>query len=78
MNGNLFSTKKDKMAKSNTSPAQVQKELKGVDYPASKQDLLDLVGNSGNKKEVRDLLDQIPDKEYNSPVDVSKEIGKIE
>lgn len=66
------------MENSSTSPTQVQKELKGVDYPASKQELLHHVGNSGNKKEVRDLLEQIPDKKYNSPVDVSKEVGKLE
>ena len=65
------------MANSNASPAQVQKELKGIDYPASKKDLLNHVGNSGNK-EVHNLLEQIPDKRYNSPVDVSKEVGKLE
>lgn len=66
------------MANSNASPAQVQKELKGVDYPASKQDLLNQVGNSGKSKEVRNLLEQIPDKKYNSPVEVSKAVGDLE
>ena len=63
----------------NVSPAQVQKRLEGVDYPASKQDLINHAkkGGDGNK-EITDLLNQLPDKDYHSPVDLNKEIGKIE
>lgn len=65
------------MGKSNTTPTQIQKELKGMNYPASKQDLLDHIDNNGKNKEVHSLLEQIPDKEYNSPVEVNKEIGQL-
>lgn len=51
------------MANSNISSVQVQKEVKGVDYPASKQEL-DHLSNSGESSGVRDLLGKIPDKEY--------------
>ena len=61
------------------SPAQIQQRLDGVDYPASKQDLIKHAGKKGDKnEEVMKVLKQLPDKEYNSPVDVSKEVGKIE
>lgn len=65
------------MGDSSASSAEVQKELKGIDYPASKQDLLDHVRDSGKGKDVHDLLKQIPDKKYNSPVEVSKAIGDL-
>ena len=61
------------------SPAQIQQSLDGVDYPATKQDLIRHAGKSGDKnEEVMKILKQLPDKDYNSPVDVSKEVGKIE
>ena len=67
------------MRNAKVSPAQIQKKLDGVDYPASKQDLIDHVKNSeGNNKEVIQVMDQLPDKDYNSPVDVSKAVGQID
>lgn len=54
----------------------VQKYLSGADYPATKQDLLDAAGDNDAPQEVMDALDGIPEKEYASPADVSKELGK--
>lgn len=65
------------MENSKANPVEVQKELKGVDYPASKQDLLEHVKKNGNKKEVLDLLEEIPEKKYDSPVEVTKAVGKL-
>lgn len=66
------------MRDSHASPAEVQKELKGVDYPASKQDLVEYAARKDRNSGVLDLLNQIPDKIYNSPVDVSKAIGDLD
>ena len=68
------------MRNAKVSPAQVQKKLDGVDYPASKQDLIDHVKNSegDNNKEVIQVIKQLPDKDYHSPVDVSKAVGQID
>ena len=61
------------------SPAQIQERLKGVDYPASKQDLIKHAKQGGNgNDDVIKALNQIQDKKYNSPIDLNKEIGKIE
>ena len=66
------------MANKNASPAQVQQKLDGVDYPASKQDLINHVKKSSGENEgVIDILQQLPDKNYNSPVDVSKAVGQV-
>ena len=59
------------------NPVQVQKFLKGVDYPASKQDLLSHAQQQGADESVRATLEQLPDKTYETPVDVSEAIGKI-
>ena len=67
------------MKNSNASPAEIQKELKGVDCPASKQDLIDHAkSGSGGNKEVMDILKKLPDKKYNSPIDVTKAVGNQE
>ena len=64
------------MAKPN--PIQVQKDLKGIDYPASKQDLIDHAKKHGADKEVQSLLNEIPDQDYETPAEVSKALGQIE
>jgi hypothetical protein len=63
------------MAKAN--PVQVQKYLKGVDYPVSKNDLLKHVDDQGGDKSVRATLEKLPDKTYQTPADVSEAIGQI-
>lgn len=59
------------------SPAQVQKYLGGLDYPVSKQQLVEKARQEGASEEVMRLLEQLPDQEYGSPVAVSKEYGRI-
>jgi hypothetical protein len=64
------------MAKVN--PIQVQKFLGGMDYPASKDEIVDHAKSKGADENVMDVLEQLPDDEYQTPADVSKAIGKIE
>ncbi len=60
------------------NPIQIQKFLKGVDYPASKSDLLENAEGQGADEEVRATLEQLPDQEYETPADVSQALGKID
>ena len=60
------------------NPIQIQKFLKGVDYPASKSDLLENAERQGADEDVRSTLEQLPDEEYETPADVSKALGNIE
>jgi Protein of unknown function (DUF2795) len=55
---------------------EVQKYLSGVDYPASKQDLIEHAKNKGAPKEVLGDLEDIPDEEYDGPNRVSKAVSK--
>lgn len=64
------------MAKVN--PIQLQKHLKGVDYPASKQDLLDHAKQQGADGNALSALEELPDQDYETPTDVSKMIGENE
>lgn len=59
------------------NPVQVQKFLSGIDYPCSKQELLDAAKSNGADKNVMNMLQEIPDREYDAPTDVTKELGKL-
>ncbi len=63
---------------SKVNPIQVQKFLKGIKYPCSKQDLVKKAKSEGADQNVLDTLQKIPDRDYDAPTDVTKEIGKIE
>lgn len=54
------------------SPANVEKYLKGIDFPASKQDLEDQAKKNGAPQEVQQAIRQLPNQEFNGPQDVMK------
>jgi hypothetical protein len=59
------------------NPIQLQKYLGGVDYPISKQDLVQHARDKGADDEVIRTLERLPLDEFNSPNDVSEAFGKI-
>jgi hypothetical protein len=58
------------------SPIELQKHLSGVNYPASKDELIDRAQQQGADSSVLDALQQIPDREYDGPNAVSAEFSK--
>ncbi|MGL5881192.1 MAG: DUF2795 domain-containing protein [Xenococcaceae cyanobacterium] len=61
------------------NPVGVQQYLKGMDYPATKDDLIDYAEEKGAEDEILDLLEQLPeDEEYNTPIELNKALGKIQ
>jgi hypothetical protein len=62
----------------NVNPIQVQKFLKGVDYPVSKEDPFKQAEQNGADKNIRETLQHLPDQQFDSPTDVTKALGKIE
>jgi Protein of unknown function (DUF2795) len=64
------------MAKVN--PIQLQKHLKGMEYPASKDDLIAHAEQHGADENALSALAELPDDDYETPADVSKAIGEIE
>jgi predicted outer membrane protein len=59
------------------NPVQVQKFLKGVDYPASKAQLIEKAMSLGADENVRASLEQLPDEEFQTPADVSQAFGRL-
>lgn len=63
------------MAKIN--PVQLQKHLKGVDYPARKEDLINHVRQKGADEPAISALEQLPDREFKNPIEVSQAIADL-
>lgn len=59
------------------NPIQVQKFLKGLDYPTDKKRLIDHAQREGADERVRDLLGRLPEEQFQTPADVSQAVGKI-
>ncbi len=58
------------------NPIQVQKVLKGLDYPVSKDDLLKKARESGTGERVVSTLEKVGRDRFNSPNDVSEALGQ--
>lgn len=61
----------------NSSPIEVQKYLKGVDYPATKKDLVEKARSNGAGKEILSLIEDLKEDEFANPAEVSKGIGHL-
>lgn len=57
------------------NPIQVQKYLGGMDYPASKETILESARDSGADDNVLQALEAIPDGDYDAPTAVSSAIS---
>ena len=47
-------------------------------YPAERNKLINNAQNKDAPEDVMTLLNKLPEKTYTSPIDITKEIGKIE
>lgn len=56
-------------------PIQVQKVLGGIDYPASKDEIVSAAQESGADDRVLEALNAIPDREYDGPTAVSEAVA---
>jgi len=59
------------------NPIQIQKFLKGVDYPAKKETLLENAKKMGADENVCASLEQLPDQNFDAPIDVSQALAKL-
>ena len=64
------------MTKAN--PIQVQKFLSGMDYPATKEEIVDHAKSKGADENIMRTLEQLPDESFETPADISKAIGEID
>ena len=54
------------------NPIQIQKYLKGVDYPATRERLIENAKHLGADENVCASLEQLPDEEFQTPAEVSQ------
>ena len=60
---------------SKPNPNQLQKYLSGGDYPAKRDDLVRAAEKNGADSDTLDIVRGLPDRTYEGPSGVSKEIG---
>ena len=61
-----------------SSPITVEKYLKGMDYPAGKEDLIDHAEEMEAPDEVIELLNKLPDESFETAADVTKAMGTVQ
>lgn len=66
------------MSQQPANPAQVEKCLKGMDYPADKQEVINYAKQHGADAQVEQTLSRLPNETFNKPTDVSKAIGEMD
>lgn len=76
LDGHNLGGEGDTMAEtgSKPNPTQIQKFLGGMDYPANKQTLVDHARGQGAPDDVMQTLENLPDREYDGPNGVIKEL----
>ena len=60
------------------SPANVQKYLSDVSYPASKEVLLAQARRNSAPQEILDTIERLPEDQFGGPQEVMKGYGEIE
>jgi Protein of unknown function (DUF2795) len=58
------------------SPANIQKYLKGQNYPARKDDLVRTAQDNNAPKDVLDVIKHLPEDNFGGPQDVMKACGE--
>lgn len=57
------------------SAADIEKALKGVDFPKRRGELLDAI--SDDEQEVRSIVERLPDREYRDAAEVARAFGEL-
>lgn len=65
------------MLSKKVSAAQIQKYLGGIDYPASRQEIVRHAKSKGAPETVMSFLNRLPERQYRFPTDVEQEFGKM-
>lgn len=60
------------------NPVEVEKSLKGIDFPAKKQDLVNHAKQHGADQEVIQTIQDLPRNEFHTAADVTKAIGEMD
>ncbi len=64
------------MARRGGITTEIEQALKGMDYPANKQDLVQQAKNNKAGQKVINAIQDLPEQKFNSPTDVAKAWGQ--
>ena len=67
------------MADESTMPPmnEIQKRLRDLDYPANRDELVQHARSQGATEQECSFLERIPNRDYDSPTEVSEELGNL-
>jgi len=60
------------------NPVEVEKSLKGIDYPAKKEDMIKHAQQHGANQEVIETIRDLPKEDFQNAADVTRAIGEME
>jgi len=60
------------------SPSNIAHHLKGIHFPASRQDLANKARDNNAPQDVIDVLEQMPDRQYTNMAEMMKGVGEAE
>jgi hypothetical protein len=69
--------KEEMITMARANPVEVEKSLKGIDFPAKKEDLVKHAQQHGANQEVLETIKDLPKEEFHNAADVAKAIGEI-
>ena len=64
------------MARRGGMTTEIQQALKGIDYPANKQELVQQAKQNNASQNVIQTIQKLPEQKFNSPNDVEKAFGE--
>lgn len=64
-------------AQERPNPIEVEKHLKGIKFPANRDDLIEHARQNHAPEEVLSTLERMPDREFSNAADVAKGGGQI-
>jgi hypothetical protein len=56
---------------------EIRKALKGIDFPAEKEDLIEYARDNGADPEIVEMLQGMPEEEFDSMSDVMSACGEV-
>lgn len=65
------------MAGGSASPVEIAQTLRGMSFPADKQDLIEHASQNEADESVLGVLEELPEREYTNMADVEKAVGQV-
>lgn len=61
----------------NVSAAEIEKYISGIDFPCDREALIERARGNKAPREVLEIMEQFSAQDYNSPIDVSRQMSEV-